>query len=222
MVRDAVGQREASTGRLLGEANRIDIEIISLKRASVGIDSMVTLNYPIGAQQELFSDLPESATDRVIEDIEKESNEIPRDKQVREYLASLPPGITRHEYELVVDGEMKRHCVLGAPSLVELIQDLPFLVQQTGRVIGVGFDPGSKWVRIKAQDGSEVTIQAQDRTVDRALEIRDEDVKVLYLDSGDGSRRLLRIQSSGELRVRLDKNKFVFDKWRNVLEVLAK
>lgn len=103
----------------------------------------------------------------------------------------------------------------------DVFPDLPFLVQQTGRVIGVGFDPGSKWVRIKAQDGSDVSILAQDRTVDRALEFRNEDVKVLYLDSGDGNRRLLRIQPSGEPFVRLDNNKFVFDKWRKVLEVLV-
>jgi hypothetical protein len=100
---------------------------------------------------------------------------------------------------------------------------LPFLTEVTGNVIGVGFDPGRHFIRIKSSDvsGTETTFQATAEQVDFALEHRSEYVRVLAL-AAVGSKRVLRIQPALDNRVRLDRESYVFTKWRGVLAELAK
>ena len=223
IVRDATGREETLRGRIGGEAARIDIEIANLVSGSAGIDGQITLLPPPEGQLALFSDLAADAADSVLDDLEQEGAGTPRDKCVREYLESLPSGLTRQQYSLTVDGSMRREVVLERVVLAQLGPDLPFLVETDGKLIAVGFDPGRRWIKIKSNDGPEVSINARDETVDRALEWRAKgDISVLYLDLGNGTRKLVRIQPVDEAPPRLDTERFVFQKWKNVLEALAR
>ena len=84
IVRDAIDMREASVGRFAFDAGRIDIEVHSLVTSCGGIQGVVTMQLPPqGTQIPLsFDDLTERATDRVLEDIEKESRGVLRNNSV--------------------------------------------------------------------------------------------------------------------------------------------
>ena len=166
-----------------------------------------------------FDNLPEQATDQVLDAIDKESRGVPADEAARKYLDSLPLAITHQEYTLTTNGVVKRHVPLTQVSLPELVTDQPYLSETVGKVIGVGFEPGRHWVRIKGQDG-EVTLQSDHDAVNTALGLRDTDVRVLYVATGD-QRRLLRMDDPSRPRPRLDVDEYVFDKWRSVIEALA-
>ena len=221
IVRDAVDMREVSVGRFASDADRIDIEIQSLVTGSSGIQGLVEMQYPPPGMQIPFpfDKLPEQATDRILDAIDKEIRGTLSNKGVRSYLESLPHGITKQEYAMSVDGEVKRLVSFGIPSLPEPITELPHLAEMLGKVIGVGFEPGRNWVRIQGDTG-EVTLNAEAASVDIALEMRNSDVRALYVSSGD-HRRLLRMTRPDEPRKRLDVDKVVFRKWHSVLEALA-
>ena len=98
----------------------------------------------------------------------------------------------------------------------------PYLIEITGNVIGVGWDRGKHFVKVKDSDSSasEVTLNATARQVDVALEHREAFVRVLALVNAAG-KKLLRIQQAHESRVLLAPNAFVFDKWRELMARLA-
>lgn len=222
IVRDAVAMPEASVGRFASEAERIDIEIKSLVTSSGGIQGVVTMQHPPPGMQIPFSfeDLTEQATNRVLEDIDRERDGVLRNKSVRKYLESLPEGITKQEYTLSVDEEVKRHVVFENVSLPQPVTELPYLAEVIGNVIGVGFEPGRNWVRIMGQDG-EVSISAQAESVEGALEMRNSEVRLLYVFLPGGHRKLLRLDRPSMTRVSLNVDEFVFKKWHSVLEGLA-
>lgn len=222
IIRDAMARESVSVGRFASEASRIDIEVQSLLASSSGIQSVVRMQPPPpGMQMPLvFDNLPEQATDQVLEAIDKESRGVPADEATRKYLDSLPPAITHQEYTLTTDGVVKRHVPLTLVSLPEMATDLPYLSETVGKVIGVGFEPGRHWVRIKGQDG-EVSMQSDPDAVNRSLELRDTDVRVLYVSKGD-QRRLLRMDDPTQARQRLDVDEYIFDKWHSVIEALAR
>ena len=82
IVRDAIDMREASVGRFATDAERIDIEVHSLVTSCGGIQGVVTMQHPPpGMQFPIPTDLTEQATDRVLEDIEKESRGVLRQQE---------------------------------------------------------------------------------------------------------------------------------------------
>ena len=105
------------------------------------------------------------------------------DAGVRKYLELLPQSITSQEYTLTADGELKRKVSFGQFKLPEIITELPYLTDTVGKVIGVGFEPGRNFVRIRGLDG-EVTMRSDPEAVNSALEIRDTDVRIMYVGTG--------------------------------------
>ena len=99
------------------------------------------------------------------------------------------------------------------------ITELPHLAEVVGSVIGVGFEPGRNFVRIKGENG-EITLSASAESVNKALEMRASDVRALYVLQDD-SQKLLHLDRPSEARQRLDVDEFVFRKWHSVLERLA-
>lgn len=221
IIRDAMARESVSVGRFTSEASRIDIEVQSLLASSSGIQSLVRMHPPSPGMQMplIFDNLPEQATDQVLEAIDKESRGVLADEAARKYLESLPSEITNQEYTLTTNGVVKRQVALTHVSLPELVTDLPYLSETVGKVIGVGFEPGRHWVRIRGQEG-EVTLQSDPGAVKKALELRDTDVRILYVATDD-QRRLLRMDDPSEPRPCLDADEHVFDKWRSVIEALA-
>ena len=221
IIRDALAREAVSVGRFASEANRIDIEVQSLLASSSGIQGLVQMQLPPPGMQIplMFDNLPAQATDQILEAIDKESHGVLIDESVRKYLNSLPKAITHQEYTLTTNGVEKRRVSLTEVSLPELVSELPYLSEIIGKVIGVGFEPGGNWVRIRGGDG-DVTVQSDSDAVNRALEMRDTDVRVLYVAKGD-QRRLLRMDDPSQPSPRLDVDEHVFNKWHSVIEALA-
>lgn len=222
LVRDAMDQRAVLTGRLLSEAQHIDIEIQNILQGSAGIEGLVVLNYPEGTQTSLLlPDLAERATEQILDAIGKESRGIPRNAAARTYLESLPTEVHAQEYILSRNGTELSHVTLTKVALPTQLIDLPHLSETIGRVIGVGFEPGRNRVQIRSEDGTEISLSATGAFVEAALTLRGIDVRVLFVVLGDGNRRLLRIQSLSEPRVRLGVEQAVFGRWHDLLARLA-
>jgi hypothetical protein len=221
IIRNAVAMDAVMVGRFPSDADRIDIEVQSLLASSGGIQSLVQMRQPeLGMQIPMrFIDLPEQATDQTLEAIDKERQGVLSDAGVRKYLERLPQSITRQEYTLTVGGEVKRKVSFGQFELPESITELPYLSNTVGKVIGVGFEPGRNLIRIKGLDG-EVTMSSDPEAVNSALGMRDTDVRIMYVGTGD-QRRLLRLDDPSQPRTSLDVDEFVFNKWASVIETLA-
>jgi hypothetical protein len=223
MLREAMSRKESDTGRLNAEADRIDIQIVSLNTGSTNPSCVVTVTPAPDPQALLWPEgLAEEAIDRLLLDIEHEGRGIPRNTRVREYFRQLPPGITNQDYILRVDGVVKREVHLGVVSIAPDLSDSPYLVELTGNVVALGFDPGRHFVRVKTSDSSasEVTLTATKEQVDRALETLGSAIRILAV-CNVGGKKLLRLQRSSERRVRLDQNTYIFEKWRTLLARLA-
>jgi hypothetical protein len=221
ILRQAGDQKEIEKGRFFAEADQIDIEISSLVEGSSGIMSTVSVQIPPGQILLWPEGLAEDSLERLLVDVERESRGIRRNSRAREYLESLPPVLTSQDYWMFVDGAERRHVHLGAVDLATELNTVPYLIEVTGRVIGVGFSPGPNFVRLKdSQDGNDITLSCGFDDVFRALEMRDADVRVLGLVHA-GNKKLLRIQAQFEPRIRLDENTWIFERWGNVLARLA-
>jgi hypothetical protein len=101
----------------------------------------------------------------------------------------------------------------------ELPDNLPYLSEIIGRVIGVGFEPGKSEVVFKSKD-KQVTIPATAQQVESALKYRATEVRALILRHGDQSR-LLRLEDAALPRYRADPETYVFKKWDGLLRRLA-
>ena len=223
MLRESISRKETNVGRLAAEADQIDIEIGAIRQGSSGVNGLISVQLPPGQQPLWPEGLAADAIGRLIDDIEAESRGVRRNERVRKYLGALHPGITKQYYALRVDGTVEKELTLGSVAITPDLGSLPYLVEHRGRVVGVGFDPGRHFVRIKTSnvDNSEVTLSATQAQVERALEVRGEDVRILALSSANG-KKLLRIQVSNEPPIRLDVQAYVFDKWSETLERLSR
>lgn len=222
MIRESGERKEAGVGRLLAEADQIDIQIASLSEGSTIPSCVVTAIPALSQQSNLYAEtLAEDAIDRLLSHIERESEGIPRSKWVREYLRELPFGLTSQDYILRVDGIVKREVHVGLMSISSLLTETPYLKQIVGKVIGVGFEPGRHVVKIKSSDadGAETTLTATKKQVDTALEIRSSQVRIVAVVSA-GTQRLLRIQEARETPVKLQ-DSHIFVKWEELLGRLA-
>src|SRR5262249_51625701 len=143
----------AERGRLNELANLLDIEIINIEGNSTGVSALCTFQNPPGIQALFPYDIPERAGAELLESIERESNGQPYNSSIRKYLYSLPP-LTEQKYEIASNGQP-----LHAPVVIKNVNLatsalllLPSLIQFEGHIIGVGFEPGVRFVKIKTED----------------------------------------------------------------------
>jgi len=223
IIREAHDRKTTNVGRFVEEAGGIDIHIASIIGSSVGVESIVSVQVPVDQSVLWPEGLAEDSIDRVLSDIERESKGSYRNPRIRDYFHALPPGLTKQDYYLVVDGQIKREVHLGTLELSVELEALPYLLEVEGRVIGVGFEPGKNFVRIKSSSasGTEMTLTATPEQVITALEIRGEEVRILGLVFELGRKKLLRIQPLSDARVRLNSERYVFGKWDKLLGRLA-
>ncbi len=222
-LREAADRRDVDVGRFKAEARKIDIEIESITHGSGGISSVVTVEAPVSGQHSLWPDgLAEDSLKDVLGDIESEGRGNRRNRAVRAYLAALDPRVTAQDYTASVNGTVLARVHLGTFIISGELSDVPYIVEPRGRIVGLGFEPGRPFIRIKTADvnQSETTFAATQGQVDEALELRDREVRVLSVVSALG-KKVLRIQASEDPPVRLDENAYIFEKWSVVLERLA-
>jgi len=217
-LRQARSHTRAEVGRFRAEAEHIDIQIEKIVEASTGIEGVVTVRVPEGQQLFWPEGLAEEAIEESLIDLEKESRGIQRNGPIRRYLRSLPQTLTSQDYWLTVNGAAKKFHI-GEVDIGKEWEPAPHLIEVRGQIIGVGFEPGRPFVRIK-QDDSEVSLWSNTANVDVALQSRGREVRALAVVRTSG-KHLLRIQLETAEPVRLNEDEWVFGKWSNVLARLA-
>lgn len=211
----------ADTGRLANTAKNLDIQIVEVIEGSGGFAMEITFDSP-GQQDSLFETMAEKVGLELLESIEAESKGILKNAAVRRYLQALPRGLTRQSYSLTDKRGVVREVQLGNVTLAPPVQDLPSLVEISGRVAGVGFPPGTTEVKIKAEGVVQMTASATEKQVARALQLRSGEVRSLAVSSADGLRLLVLEPSEFSRSARAARaNQAIFDKWSETFQELA-
>ena len=207
-------------GRLLKAAENLDIELGETVKGSGGFATVITFEAPDTAQSLMFNQIPELVGKELLESIKSEASGTHRNSHVRNYLRSLPKELTRQDYDLHENGRSILHVELRSVSLPEEINEpLPELRKMRGRVTGVGFDPGRFEVKIRGEDGSQVTAFSTEAQVLDALAMRAGEVDALTLASADGNKLImLENEFKQTKRPTLDD---IFLKWGDTYRALA-
>ncbi len=207
-------------GRLKTAANNLDIELAETQKGSGGFSTVITFEVPDSSQSLLFNQLPELVGKELLESIRSEAEGTHRNIAVRNYLRSLPKELTRQYYTLHENGRAIDHVELRSVSLpAEVEEPLPELNKWHGRVTGVGFEPGRFEVKIKGQDGTQVTAFSTENQVADALKMRSGDVEALTITTPNGNRLL--ILENDEMRVTRPTLDDIFAKWGDTYRALA-
>jgi hypothetical protein len=218
LATDAFGDK--NVGRLANAARQLDIEISELVHGSSGFNSVLSLGTPaVGDNLALFENLAETAGLRLLEAIDSERRGVVKNAAVRNYLRSLPTGITYQSYEIHDNGKAIGNVSFGGMSIPSLPPDLPHIAHYVGQIVGVGFEPGKSEVRVKTDKGI-VTLTATTAHVDTALALRGADVLAVAVVQGT-SHRLLILQGSQLPINQSTRDIAVFDRWSGILRRLA-
>lgn len=226
MVSSAVDVPVAKTGRFADPARNLDIEITRIDGNSLGLTSVIefrTLPLP-QASLPLWADLPERAGRELLDAIERESNGQLANSSVRKYLAELPSGITKQEYNLMRDGRDIRRVTIGDVKLTALPQELPYLRETDGNIVGVGFEPAKSEIRIRTESVGTTSIGTDGGSVEKALEMRHEKVRTLIVHTSSGAR-LISLKRAADPRPAFNPDSArnqIFARWDNVLRELSK
>jgi hypothetical protein len=226
MVRMAVEGERPKVGRFADLGRSLDIEITHINGNSLGIESVISFRPPIQPQAMLpyWDNLPERAGVELLDAIERECRGELANAGIRSYLAMLPPGITRQEYNFHANGRPIKEVRVGAIKLTSMPSELPYLQELTGNIVGVGFDPGRSEVRVKPEGGNVANISATNEEVDRAIDVRHEKVRTLAIHTSKGMR-LISLKRASEPRAAFDPEtarRQIDERWREVLRELAK
>jgi hypothetical protein len=216
---------ERSVGRLANAARNIDIEIVSIKQNSSGVNALITfVAPPAPSQVGLFGTLVDRATNELLDGIERESRGEPTYGVVRTYLYSLPDGTNKQKYELLEGGQRKKVVEVGEVKRTDLPPELPYLRTLEGNVVGVGFEPAKNEVRIRTEAIASITVTAKADDVNKAFEMRKEKVRTMAVQIGKQTR-LISLKRAADPRFKFEPDaakKHIFEKWDNVLKALAK
>ena len=206
-------------GRLANAAKHMDIELVSVKEGSSGFESVLAFETPDN-QDLLFGRLVEDVGSELMEAVRLESEGVYRNSAVRKYLALLPKGLEHQSYRLHDNGREIKRVEVGAMRLPAIPIPSAALLQATGNVVGVGFEPGKPEVRIKGE-GVTFTATASERQIEKALKSRGQEVSALAVASEAGSR-LIALKTADEREARRGKAAAaVFSKWQGAFKALA-
>jgi hypothetical protein len=218
LVTDAL--EDKNVGRLANAARQLDIEIFDLVKESSGFDGLITITAPTaGENLDLFQNLAENSGAQLLDAINSERNGILKNASVRKYLKALPPGVTYQSYELHDNGRVLREVSFGEMHIPSLPPDLPYIAHYSGRIVGVGFEPGKSEVRVKTAAAT-VALSATAEQVDSALELRGADVLAVAVVRGS-THRLLILQDSQLPINRSTRDAAIFARWDGLLQRLA-
>ncbi len=217
LVGDAL--EDKNVGRFANVARQLDIEIFDLVKESSGFDSVITLTADRGENLPLFQNLPETAALQLLDAIDSERSGRLKNARVRQYLRALPLGVTRQSYRLHHNGNILKEISFGQMDISALPPELPYVVEYTGKVVGVGFEPGKPEVRIKTEDTS-VAFLATPKQVDTALKLRFTTVRIIAVVQGT-SHRLLILKDSQLPINKSTRTAAVYERWDSVLRRLA-
>lgn len=209
-------------GKYADEAARIDLELEQVTANSpLALSFACTIAEPGPQISFLQPDVLERAGKMLLDDIEAEGSEQLRHARVREYLESLPIGLTRQSYDLRRNGQSIRTVELSTVQLAKPPQDLPTLVSVSGELVGAAFPPAASEIKIKHEGGT-LSVSATPEQVDRAIEMRHQILRALAV-RGKGAR-LLRLGAASEPEPSTSRAEVVSridTKWADLLKRLA-
>ena len=179
LVKDAAGENYGARGGRQTLAGRsIDVELVSLQWNSPLNIGMRVVERPVaGVNLNLFDDFTARTTDRFLEAVEAESKGRPYNMLVRRFLAAIPPEVTSQSYF----ADTGKRVTVRTVELPEILPPLPYLVELTGAVVGLAFEPGKPEVKIKTADGTTFTCSATNAQVEEALVYRGAAVRLFAL-----------------------------------------
>lgn len=217
---DSYGSRG---GRFSRAADALDLQISQVRGGCVQLNLECVHRTEQNATAEMW--FAQQAIGRLLDDIKGEARGELRNGNVRKYLASMPPYVTRQKYSAISDGEVFSQVTLGDVHIAE-VPSLPARIQVVeGVLAGVVMEPGKESVSVRSMTPSastRVTAVATDVLVERALELRHGAVRATILDGQ--KPRLLRIDElgadvAGSPDARLA---FIQSHWAEALRELAK
>lgn len=209
----------APRGRFANEAKRLDIEIRELVKESSGFDGIITV---ATAPNDIFPlfDLASNAGTQLLEALDSESRGVAKSASVRNYLRSLPTGITKQTYWLHRNGTTIKEVSFGEAVLPDLPVDLPYIAEYSGYIIGVEFEPGRPEVKMKTEAGSDVTFAATSAQVDSALDLRHTKATAVAVVQGK-SHRLIILQEADRPLNHSTREVAIYERWEGALKRLA-
>lgn len=213
----------AGGGKYAKQAERLDLEIESVSEGSLSLSVQCASHFPLGANLDLFDDLPLRAGQQLLEHIEAESRGQPRHVGTRKYLASLPPGVSGQRYRLLRGSTCEKEVSVGELALPQLPEETPHLEMHRGFVVGVGFEPGKSEIRLKTKEPSrQITLSASPEWVQKALDFRNVEADVLVL-AGERSKLLWLRPAGREWKAPSpdERAAFIFSTWDELLRRLA-
>lgn len=221
LVSQAVDSEAPDVGRFNNIARQLDIEIEGIGEGSIAIKAVLPYRHAEG-ELPLFADLPKRAAELLFDGIERESRGETVSGAARRYLRTLPQGLTKQVYEVYEGGKMTKQVQIGSIALSAEPEDLPFLREYAGSIVGIGFEPGKSEVRVKMASAV-ASIEAVPSDIERALTLRNQPVRVLAVQNTKSSRLL--ILGSDLRREKPDMRQAasaIFNRWEAVFAELAK
>lgn len=223
IVTKALETERTLKGRYAEAARHIDIEIAGIEDNCSGISALITFTPPFPVQASFLGDLDARAAIEFCDSVELESKGVPKDSNVRDWLANLPIGINYQKYNVEDEsGKPLRETVITDVQLAQAPSLLPCLAKYTGHVVALGLEPGKSEIRLKKADGHTVRLLATKEQVMAAWELRESKVRALAVQSGE--QKLLSIQKNDAPEFIVTDElveQYVFQKWGEVLRRLA-
>lgn len=226
VVTDAMGDKRygARSGRYAPAAKQIDVEIVAITGNSPLHLTLDVVSRSESSNPWLLEDLTDTATERFLDDLEKESAGIPRNATVRSFLGSFPEGVTAQRYLYASTTGQTRTVEIGAVDLAETPRPLPGVFEFVALVVGVGFETGKTEVRLKATNQAAATpYSATPEQVEDAIQYRNHYVRVLAVRGG-GRSRLLGLWPADHILPVPDRDaaqEYIFGRWHELLRRLA-
>jgi hypothetical protein len=214
-------------GKLADPAKLIDLELVAIEKGSAAPYFVCTARSPGLPQLAIrglgtpANDLAEMSVDRFLRDIEAEGSGKRQSHSVRRFLKSIPEGVTSQRYVASSGGRMIREVRVATVNLAKALNPLPRLVQITGDVIGVGFEPGQSFVVLKSGTRS-IKCTATTPQVEAALHLRADRITAAVLE---GERPVLLWIRGAEVSAPVpalgETIEHLHTDWANTLKVLA-
>jgi hypothetical protein len=210
-------------GKLAREAALLDLEL-GIIREGCAAPSFAVVIRPDRRRPQTrmpLDDLPARAAEKLVRDIGAESKGVLQNASARQYLRSLPRGLTRQVYLAARDGRELARVEFGEALLGELPEEAPRLVRVTGHVVAVGFAPGDPSVTLHSEQGTQ-KYAAKASGSEQAIALRGKEVVAAALIAKEP--RLLWIRSAVEPHEAASMEKTIAHletRWGRTLAVLA-
>ncbi len=217
-------ERGARGGRFATIAKDIDIQLSTVEQGCLHLSAEIVFPDPQD-QLSLFAsvdDLAGRTLTELVLAIASESKGRARSAPVRKFLQSTEGLVSSHSYRARSGGAIIAEATIGEPTLLAEPTLGSYVVRYEGHVSGVLFEPKPE-VRIR-HEGQSFRVQAALVDVEKALELRGQDVVVYAAKVETGIPTLLQLKPAAEPQVipnQEQRLEHMLTRWRPLLERLA-